>query len=239
MHILFPCAKSRQGLPGTHDSPRVVIYPAESGKTFSGGVRPWLGSPLWELRCGTDSGSNSCSEKGNRTETKASQKACPPPPRATASGLPEASPKVSQRSLLEGTRPRFKPSGWGSREMLTMLPGPLRCQRAGGRPHASCACVCARRRPLRVPPALSDTWPPLPGVCGPSTPGRNEGVELSVTHVLQDALPSLDGLEGRVTPCVASGFSFLAQKRRLSLLANDISLKCLNSQRPGAQRDLQ
>lgn len=79
----------------------------------------------------------------------------------------------------------------------------------------SCVCVCENRRPVRVLSALCETWPPLPGVCGPCASGRNEGVELSVTHVLQDALLSLDGLEGQDVLRVASGFSFLPNREDL------------------------
>lgn len=99
--------------------------------------------------------------------------------------------------------------------MLTMLPGPLRYQQAGGSPHASRVWVCEKRRPLSVLGAPSETWPPLPGVCGPSTAGRSVGVELSETHVLQDALPSVDGLEGQDVLCVASGFAFLPEREDL------------------------
>lgn len=109
-----------------------------------------------------------------------------------------------QRSLLEGARPRLKPSLFGSHQMLTMLPGPLRYQQAG-----------EKRRPLSVLGAPSETWPPLPGVCGPSTAGRSVGVELSETHMLQDALPSVDGLEGQDVLCVASGFAFLPEREDL------------------------
>lgn len=76
-------------------------------------------------------------------------------------------------------------------------------------------CVCEKRRPLSVLSALSETWPPLPGVCGPRAAGRNEGVELSVTPMLQDALLSLDGPEGQDMLCVASGFSFLPNREDL------------------------
>lgn len=113
-----------------------------------------------------------------------------------------------QRSLLEGARPRLKQL-FGSHQMLTMLPGPLRYQQAGGSPHASRVWVCEKRRPLSVLGAPSETWPPLPGVCG------REGVELSETHVLQDALPTVGGLEGQDVLCVASGFAFLPEREDL------------------------